>query len=107
MNTLLNPTTIELMEDKGFTDNLLHDGMGSSHYNVTISEAVMWLYEKHGIWVSVGLYVHLGNVSQFQFTIESQKSKSINSIVQLNINPFDSLKETYEAAILYTLNKLI
>ena len=73
----------------------------------TIAEVVMWLYEKYGIWISVQLYVHLGNVSKFQFTIQSQKSKSINSIVQLNTNPFNSPTEAYSAAIEYTLNNLL
>ena len=73
----------------------------------TIAEVVMWLFDKHGIWINGGLYSHLGNVSKFQFTIESQKSRSTNSIVQLNINPFNSPAEAYEAAIEYTLKNLL
>jgi hypothetical protein len=72
----------------------------------TIAEVVMWLYEKHGVWISVGLYVHLGNMSKFQFTIETQKHKSINSIVQLSINPSNSPTEAYSAGIEYTLKNL-
>lgn len=73
----------------------------------TIAEVVMWLFDKHGIWINGGLYAHLGNVSKFQFTIESQKSRSTNSIVQLNINPFNSPTEAYEAAIEYTLKNFL
>lgn len=73
----------------------------------TIAEVVMWLYEKYGIWLKIGLYTHLGNVSKFQFTIETKKHKSINSIVQLNTNPYKSLQKAYEAAITHTLNNLI
>jgi hypothetical protein len=73
----------------------------------TIAEVVMWMYEKHGIWIDVGLYTHLGNTSKFQFTIQSQKSKSTNSIVQLNTNPFNSAAKAYEAGIKYVLETLI
>lgn len=72
----------------------------------TIAEVVMWLYEKHGIWINVGLYVHFGNVSKFQYSIDCQKFKPINSIVHLNTNPFNLPTEAYEAAIKYTLNNL-
>ena len=105
----LNLYTFELGDWNNHTigDTSMHKRNAGYYSAPTIVEVVMWLYEKHGIWINGGLYAHLGNVSKFQFTIESQKSKSTNSIVQLNINPFNSPAEAYEAAIEYTLKNLL
>ncbi len=121
MNTLVSFEIAKLIKEKGYkldfgdnqkfyfpdTRELTENHRGNNYPAPTIVEVVMWLYEKHGIWINGGLYAHLGNVSKFQFTIESQKSKSTNSIVQLNINPFNSPAEAYEAAIEYTLKNLL
>lgn len=104
MNTLLKPATIELLEDKGFTDNLIHDGMGTSHYNVTIAEVVMWLYEKHGVWIEVSL-------NQFSKPKDLQWMYSIvfteDCTYSHSPKSYNSPTEALEAAIIYTLNKLI
>lgn len=123
MNNVVSYKIAKLLTDKGYNIPSDHyydeDGDIFQHitflekdedysiYAPTISEVVMWLYEKHGIWINGELYAHLGNVSKFQFTIQSHKSKSTNSIVQLNINPFNSPAEAYEAAIEYTLKNLL
>ena len=99
MNSLLKHATIELLEDKGFTDNLLHDGMGGSHYNVTISEAVMWLYKNHGIWIHCEICFD-GN------SFIPKITKVVENLYPYNTQ-LNSPSEAYEAAILYTLNKLI
>ena len=57
----------------------------------TISEVVMWLYEKHGIWISP---THQHN--QFFWSFGSYQTQDFNSPT-----------EAYEEAILYTLNNLI
>ena len=61
----------------------------------TIAEVVMWLYDKHGIWIEV------------------RKSYLLNQFVAVTKNPRvelsskDSPIEAYEAAIEYTLKNLI
>lgn len=69
---------------------------GSVYYSApTISEVVMWLYEKHGIWIEV------------------RRSYLLNQFVAVTKNPRvelsskDSPTEAYESAILYTLKNLI
>jgi hypothetical protein len=63
----------------------------------TIAEVVMWLYEKHGIWISVhstrGYFV--GN-----WTIHNTPKGG-------DTTTFNSPTEAYEAAIEYTLKHLI
>lgn len=64
-----------------------------NHYTSapTIAEVVMWLYEKHGIWISL---THQHN--QFFWSFGSYQTQDFNSPI-----------EAYEAAIEYTLNNLI
>jgi hypothetical protein len=60
----------------------------------TISEVVMWIYEKYGVWISVNL--------NFKYQIETKKHGILHTK-----DEFNSLTEAYEAAIEYTLNYLI
>lgn len=69
----------------------------------TISDVVMWLYEKHGIWI--GVICDVGNDLLFTFKIYSTKIGEERCIV--NGNMYESPIEAYEAGIEYTLNNLI
>ena len=69
----------------------------------TIAEAVMWLYEKHEIWI--GVICDVGNDLLFTFKIYSTKIGEERCIV--NGNMYESPTEAHEAAIKYTLNNLI
>jgi len=69
----------------------------------TIAEVVMWLYEKHGIWI--GVICDVGNDLLFTFKIYSTKIGEERCIV--NGNMYESPTEAYEAGIEYTLNNLI
>lgn len=60
----------------------------------TITEVVMWLYEKHGIWISVEQNSFIGG----------GKSSFISNVKRAEYN---SPTEAYEAAIEYCLTKLI
>lgn len=70
----------------------------------TIAEVVMWLYEKHGIWIDVSL-------SQFSKPKDLQWMYSIVFTQRCTYShspkSYNSPTEAYEAAILYTLNNLI
>lgn len=73
----------------------------------TIAEVVMWLYEKHGIWVTVNLITEkILNASQDGFFYEiNGKGWETEDIIYSE--EFNSPTEAYEAAIEYTLNELI
>lgn len=117
MNKVINPKIVDLMEDKGFTDNLLHDGMGGSHYNVTIVDALMWLYEKHGIWIySYPAQPLVLDNEEYPKIVWVVKCLSMNQVMfekfidadnGLAINHHISPTEAYEAAITYCLENLI
>jgi hypothetical protein len=64
----------------------------------TIAEVVMWLYEKHGIWI----YVKQGY--KWEWYIETVSN---HPELKYNDGLEDSPTEAYEAAIEYILNELI
>ena len=66
----------------------------------TIAEVVVWLYEKHNIWISVDPE---NDKDTWFHTISYNKSETIFG----NYNTYNSPTEAYEAAIEYTLNNLL
>jgi hypothetical protein len=74
----------------------------------TIAEVVMWLYEKHGIWIKVNWYNKNNNNIFWSYTVEkiAQYPEPIDYTPQNSTNT-NSPIEAYEAAIKYTLNNLI
>lgn len=62
----------------------------------TIREVVMWLYEKHGIWISV-----------LQHSIKGEGTYFESVIGAMTYSGYNSPTEAYEKAIEYTLKKLI
>jgi len=70
----------------------------------TIAEVVMWLYEKHGVWVDVSL-------NQFSKPTDLQWMYSIVFTQRCTYShspkSYNSPTEAYEAAILHVLNNLI
>ena len=65
----------------------------------TISEVVMWLYEKHGIWIYS--FRHDFN-NEFYWHIDTSHEDEFTSDMN-----FNSPTEAYEAAIEYVLKNLI
>lgn len=74
----------------------------------TIAEVVMWLYEKHGIWISVKTikwnYEH--NTIRFNYNICKFNHNNSSDITDV-VYDFNSPTEAYESAIEYTLKNLI
>lgn len=71
----------------------------------TIAEVVMWLYEKHGIWVSVHKATEVKwTNSYFNYGILSPKGTVYSDIGGTKPN---TPTEAYKAAIKYCLTKLI
>lgn len=63
----------------------------------TISDVVMWLYEKHEIWIGVEAS---DDFTMFCFRVRKKE------VSRLSFD-YNSPTEAYEAAIEYTLNNLI
>jgi hypothetical protein len=74
----------------------------------TISDVVMWLYEKYDIWISVSTSKYLKFYSRV-FKKESTKSIEHSFIFEISgsIYDFNTPCEAYEAAIEYVLTNLI
>ena len=114
MNTPVNFEIAKLLKEKGYNkiaQNLWHfngsDCIGMSNKNSenfgfsapTIAEVVMWLYEKHGIWVYP--FRHNFN-NEFYWHIDTPHEDEFTSDMN-----FKSPTEAYEAGIEYTLKNLL
>ena len=110
MNTPINFETAKLLKEKGF--RILSDFESSYP---TIAEVVMWLYEKHGVWISTKgddnktfkYELHVWNWYEPEKTFRQGHVSFGNGVWDTDSEPFNSPTETYEAAIEYTLNNLI
>jgi hypothetical protein len=117
MNTPVNYPIAKLLKEKGYNEPcaLLYDENGkisgtkmsmAGHPNIyinkysapTIAEVVMWLYEKHGVWISVTQ----GKASE-NFGYRIQGRESFFEVNYTRTTP----TEAYEAAIEYVLTNLI
>ena len=133
MNKEVNPETKQLLFDKGWRYELSesydpelggtrvnhslgeqrwNEGKNLTYVDITIAEVVMWLYEKHGIWISVheencrgyvGFDFNIVFVGDHETTVTQQEIQ----YKLLGETVFNSPTEAYEAAIEYTLNNLI
>jgi len=67
----------------------------------TIAEVVMWLYEKHGIWITVLQMLHNGETVTWYASYYEQ---GVGEDIEVYYN---TPTEAYQAAIEYTLKNLI
>lgn len=72
----------------------------NQHLYSEIMQVIMWLYEKYGVWIHVDYY-NDGNSEVIWF----YNYKTVNK--ESMDEGFKTPEEAYEAAIEYTLNKLI
>lgn len=86
-----------------------------SYVDITIADIIMWLYDKHGIWIGVEL---TDNTKEFYFqpTIWTMKDRDYNdedmidqakSICEWRTWKYNSIQEAYIEAIKYCLNDKI
>lgn len=128
MNTHVNFEIAKLLKEKGFEgiksplwyykDGTLHETPTEGYNGLkcwntwestqgvrwdapTIAEVVMWLYEKHGVWVSV----HAPHKLLKSWYLEVYRINDEVTLIEESL--FKSPTAAYEAAILYTLNNLI
>ena len=119
LNKVVGFSTARLLKEKGFEqkiisfDYYLPNGnqvnfkyvadnknyRDYSFYSPTIAEVVMWLYEKHGIWITV--------TSISQESWQCHMTKKGDRLGKLYLEDFYTPTEAYEAAIEYTLNNLL
>ena len=134
MTTVVNFELAKLLKEKGFeeTSQKWYSTEGSHYYQdefsnnrgsvpsycceaPTIAEIVMWLYEKHGIWISVdwmsrtkpynsGFYCHLRGTNKY---LNQDNFIVINDTLEPGYEVFNLPTKAYEAAIEYTLKELI
>lgn len=116
MNTPVNFEIAKLLKEKGFDNpcenrynelgeltatklgmNMQPNNYSDSYSAPTIAETVMWLYEKHGIWISVDPE---NDTDTWFHTVSHNKSETV-------FGDYTSPTEAYEAAIEYVLNNLI
>jgi len=118
MNTHVSPELANLLQDKKiniyseyrYTDfngieRLERDASDIFPYAPTIAEVVMWLYEKHQIWVHA-----MKSFKEFTPYIQcdwNYKQDAIKEVLKFMEKRFNSPTEAYEAAIEFTLNNLI
>lgn len=87
----------------------------NQHLHSEIMQVIMWLYEKHGIWVLVdwmsrikpfnsGFYSHLRGTTK---PLNQDNFISINNTKNPGYEVFNSPTEAYSAAIDFILNNLI
>lgn len=85
------------------------------YVDITIADIIMWLYDKHGIWIGVEL---TDNTKEFYFqpTIWTMKDRDYNdedmidqakSICEWRTWKYNSIQEAYIEAIKYCLNDKI
>jgi len=116
MNTPVNFELAKPLKEKGFLNGTLQwyhrytkklntndfvfsmNKLTDNYSAPTIADVVMWLYEKHGIWLFPDYY----NKDRFYYVIKQKDKRNIQSS-----DFYTSPTEAYEAAIEYTLKNLI
>jgi hypothetical protein len=118
MNKPINYPLDKLCKEKGFDEpcpNLYYQPEKCK--KPTIADVVMWLYEKHKIWITVN-YLPKYKIWDYQYTninwseeeVASKLKQDVNDLLDDLFQPkgkFNSPTEAYEAAIEFTLTKLI
>ena len=99
-HTLINGMVFTTAKNKGLPDHICSAP--------TISDVVMWLYEKYGIWIQVCI----SRYGKFYCNIfKKELTKCLDIPIswetQVQLNDFNSQTEAYEVAFEYTLNKWI
>jgi hypothetical protein len=72
----------------------------------TVSEVLMWLYEKHAIWIRITPLPYSDTLTHWRWEHMST-SYATRSLNWKKKQDYMSPKEAYEAGIEYTLTKLI
>lgn len=131
MNTPINFEIAKLLKEKGFDRETLesYEYRGVEHQQPsykgrltknkllcdilapTIAEVVMWLYEKHGIWIYIGCRQLEGQEEKTTFIPNGRfvpaRTKNGFEIDPILYKSFSDPISAYQFAIEYTLKNLI
>lgn len=137
MNTPVSFPLAKLLKEKGFDEpcklcvedgderplpfdcgNTIHRNSLHPYYSApSISEVVMWVYEKHGIWINIyykpkykSWDYEYTNINWSQEEVDKKLKEDIDNLLEDIFNSkikYNSPTEAYEAAIEYVLTKLI
>ena len=112
--------TVRLSEPKYYDPNgIIHgikDAFEEKNYKIedcfnapTIAEVVMWLYEKHGIWIVVNPHKGEDDLGKPFMEFDPEVWSFTNECIFHNTKLlyFNSPIEAYETAIEYVLNNLV
>lgn len=93
---------------EGTVEELDSMNKNNSHLYSELMQIIMWLYEKHGIWVSVSVDT-LFNKGKFCILIYKDKGLGLENypLDNTEFSPYESPTEAYEAALKYCLEKII
>jgi hypothetical protein len=125
MNTQVSFELAKLLKERGFNEEVrdYHEEKDGTFYRSqyfrdkisinekhkgfvvvpTIAEVVMWLYEKHGIWIEV----HRWTNQPVDDEIWEECFQAFTNGDAMDVATFKSPTEAYEAAIRYCLEKII
>lgn len=123
MNTPVSSKIKQLLYDKGFRYEVGRDEITCSrvkqslaeqrwnegdlsYVDITIAEVVMWLYEKHGIWIRVTPIPYSDNLTHWRWEHMSTNYFTRN-LKWKKEQDYMSPTEAHEAAIEYTLKNLL
>ena len=119
MKTPVSSPLAKLVKEKGFDQNpMKYVNQATTEGTLvfpTIADVIMWLYEKHGVWIEVTTnnnpQVRKEFVSFDARVIHRDRNIKFRVLMNTQINkytePFNSPTEAYEAAVEYVLNNLI
>jgi len=124
MNTTVNFEIAKLLKEKGFnkalpsicfikeesnyTSTMVYEVLDMDFEYIlrpTIAEVVMWLYEKHGIWVTVSMENNEEDQVSFYYTILHNDEGEAK--FKERMSDYNSPTEAYSEGITYTLENLI
>ena len=87
---------------EGTVEELDSMNKDNQHLYSEIMQVIMWLYEKHGIWIYIS-----DSSARLGFRYQIQKLKILGENNFSSEERYNSPTEAYEAAIEYCLTKLI
>jgi hypothetical protein len=107
MNTPVSLELSKLLKEKGYPFELITVGeIKEVPLNIpTVAEVVMWLYEKHGIWIVPEPFVKQ-EWETLTYIYKIYKNGYVDTVSRAFLS-FNSPTEAYVAAIEYTLKNLI
>lgn len=104
------PSICFIKEESNYTSTMVYEVLDMDFEYIlrpTIAEVVMWLYEKHGIWVYADSHEFNKWCYYYRYNRPHELSSKITENGQFGLDDYNSPTEAYSAAVEYTLKNLI